>query len=258
MTAFDAVIGIVVLLVISVAFGGFWLIRHLNADRPRPAFRDIPAFTRLPLDMGNAIERGRRLHVGLGSSTVYAENSAAALVGLHALDVLADTAIISDRPAQSTAGDASLALLAQDTLRKVYRRQNALDLYGHNEADWLGATPFSYAAATTALYREADVAANLMIGQYGIELALMTDAGARVDAQQVVATSDVTMQALAYLTGDEPIIGEDVFAVGAYLGDGDDAHIASLQAQDVARLVLFVLLLVGGALGLVSRLAVGG
>jgi hypothetical protein len=55
-------------------------------------------------------------------------------------------------------------------------------------------------------------------------------------------------QAMLFATTDHPLIGEDLFAGGAYIACAP-AHVGSLQAQDVIRL------LIGGAiiLGVIVR-----
>ena len=54
----------------------------------------------------------------------------------------------------------------------------------------------------------------------------------------------VQSQALLYTTADYPLIGEEVFAGGAYLGLGE-MHEASLRTQDVIRFAIIGLILLG-------------
>lgn len=250
----EAVAGMVFTVLFAALIGGFWALRRFVKDTTRPSFRKIEAFTTLPYDVGNAVESGKRLYVTLGSGSIFGPDTASALAGITILDVLAETGTVSDKPAMVTAGDPTTMILAQDTLRRVYRRQNALELYDHDGARLAGITPFSYAGGAMMTYKEEDVATALLLGQFGEELPLIAAAGARQHAQQIVGTGDPRAQALAFVTADHPLIGEDVYAGGAYLVGGQPAHHASLQAQDVLRLLLALILVGGGLLGLVSRL----
>jgi hypothetical protein len=47
-----------------------------------------------------------------------------------------------------------------------------------------------------------------------------------------------------YAAAQEPLIGEELFAAGAYLGAGQ-THTASLRVQDIMRWVLIVVIILG-------------
>jgi len=66
-----------------------------------------------------------------------------------------------------------------------------------------------------------------------------------------MGTDDVQSQALLYATAAHPLIGEEIFAGGAYLRR-DRAHLASLRVQDAMRLILILGILLGALLGLLG------
>src|SRR5574340_1110619 len=100
-----------------------------------------------------------------------------------------------------------------------------------------GATPFSYAAGTMSIVRDENISANLLIGDFGPEVALITDASTRAGSPAIGGTDDPAAQAVLYAAAQEPLIGEEVFAAPAYLG-GNPAHAASLVLQDILRWLL--------------------
>ncbi|MCJ7700108.1 MAG: hypothetical protein MUO62_00870, partial [Anaerolineales bacterium] len=55
---------------------------------------------------------------------------------------------------------------------------------------------------------------------------------------------DIAAQSILYATADEPLIGEELYAGGAYV-DAGPLHTASLRAQDVVRWLLVAVILVG-------------
>jgi hypothetical protein len=132
-------------------------------------------------------------------------------------------------------------LLAQDTLRNVYARQNALARYDPFSSQVPGLTPISFGAAQTTLQKDEAVAGTILIGSVGAEAVLLAEAGQRQGVTTLAGSDNPTTQALLFATTDHPLIGEDLFAGGAYVGCAP-AHIGSLQAQDVIRL------LIGGAI----------
>jgi hypothetical protein len=90
--------------------------------RTKRYLRDISAFARLKRGIGLAVEAGQRLHISLGSGGIIGVQGASGLVGLSMLQRIARAASTSDRPPVSTSGEATLAVLSQDTLKSVYRR----------------------------------------------------------------------------------------------------------------------------------------
>jgi hypothetical protein len=89
-----------------------------------------------------------------------------------------------------------------------------------------------------------EVSIHILSGSFGTEGALAADFGRRNQAFVLAGTDDVQTQALFYGTADYPLIGEELFAGGAYLGVGE-LHKASLRAQDIIRIVIVALILLG-------------
>jgi hypothetical protein len=99
--------------------------------------------------------------------------------------------------------------------------------------------------------RDEDVSANAFIGHFGSEVALLTDAADRTNRMAIAAADDPAAQAVLYASVDDPLIGEELFAAGAYI-DAGASHRASLQVQDILRWVIILILLGGSALKLVG------
>jgi hypothetical protein len=213
--------------------------------RLRRDLREIPTFTRLRRAVGLAVEAGNRLHLSLGRGNIIGPQSAAAFAGLSMLERIARSTSDSDRPPIATAGEGALAILAQDTLRATARSIGAdFDPISGRLA---GLTPFSYAAGTLSIVHDEEVGANVLVGSFGSEIALITEAGERAGSLNVGGTDNTTGQAVLYATAHEALIGEEAYAGGAYLGSGA-MHTASLHAQDVLRWLLIALILAGAVL----------
>ena len=77
-----------------------------------------------------------------------------------------------------------------------------------------------------------------------LEAGLAAEFGERARAFVIGGTNEVQSQALMYAVAQNPLLGEEVFASGAYLGAGE-LHKASLRAQDVIRIGIIALIIVG-------------
>ena len=152
------------------------LFLFMGRRRVRRSLRDIPAFTRLVRGVGLAVEAGQRLHLSLGHGGINGPQGASALVGLSMLQRIARAASISDKPPVATSGEATQAILSQDTLSNAYHAIGADDQYDPTSGQLSGVTPFSYAVGALPVIYDQDVSLNVLIGSFGSEVALLTDA----------------------------------------------------------------------------------
>jgi hypothetical protein len=209
-------------------------------------FRAIDAYERLKKAVGEAVEQGSRLHLSIGRGNLFSARGGSALAALGLLRRLSEKTSVSDHPPIVTSGDASLAILSQDTLQAGYRAAGAEEQYRFTTGRMTGLTPFAYAAGTLPVIRDEKVSANVILGDLGAEAALLAEAADREDADLIAASDNLSAQAVLFASSQEPLIGEELFAAGAYM-DAGISHQASLQAQDVLRW-LVILAIIGGAI----------
>jgi len=236
-----------------VAITGLLLLGFTLLRRRSPAvLRSIEAFERLNHVIGLAVENGTRLHISLGRGNLFTRGGSA-LAGLAMLRRLAERTSVSDRPPIVTSGDPTLAILSQDTLQAGYKAAGTEEQYRLNTGRLTGLTPFSYAAGTIPVTRDENVSANVMIGDFGAEAALLVEAADRKNTYLIAASDNLVAQSIMYAAAQHPLIGEELFASGAYVGAGA-SHEASLQVQDILRWVVIVVIGVGSLLKLVGIL----
>lgn len=207
-------------------------------------FRKLPGLDALGNAIERAVESGERVHLSLGTGSVSGTDSAPALAGLALLKRIAAITSMSDKPVVATTGDGAMALLAQDSLRTAYGEVGAKDRFEPISGRMLGPTPYSYVATLPVMLDTEDVAVHLMVGSYGAEAGLAADFGERHRAMVLAGTDDVQSQSLLYATAQYPLVGEEVFAAGAYLDVGP-LHKASLRTQDVIRYIVVGAILAG-------------
>ncbi len=222
--------------------------------REQVGWRAIQVFSRFRREVDLAVEAGKRLHISLGRGSTNDLQGGAALIGLTILDQCARAASNSDRPPVVTLGDAVITILSQDTLQSTYRSLATEQRYDPTNARLTGLTPLAYAVGAMPTIHDENISANIFAGHFGAEVALLTEAGERSRSLTVAGSDSLPAQAVLYASSDEPLLGEELYAAGAYLGAGR-AHSASLFMQDVLRWVLLVAIVVGAILKLLGILA---
>lgn len=217
------------------------------------AFRNIEAYERLNRAAGLAVEDGTRLHVSLGRGNLFSARGGSALAGLAMLRRLTERTSVGDRPPIATSGDASLAILSQDTLQSGYRAAGAEEQYRFTTGRLTGLTPFSYAAGAMPVIHDEAVSTNIILGDLGAEGGLLVEASDRENANLIAASDNLSAQSIFYASAQEPLIGEELFAAGAYVGAGS-SHEASLNVQDILRWLIILAIVVGSVLKLAEGL----
>lgn len=237
-----------------LALAAILLLLFFVMRRKSPAaLRRIAAYEQLTRAVGLAVENGTRLHFSLGRGSLSTTRGGSALAGLAMLRRLTERTSLSDQPPVVTSGDASIAILSQDTLQSGYRAAGAEEQYRFSTGRLAGLTPFSYAAGTMPVVHDENVSANVFLGDMGPEAALLTEAAERENSTLIASSDNLSAQSVFYAYSQEPLIGEELFAAGAYMGAGP-AHDASLNVQDVLRWVVILGILGGSVLKLLGVL----
>jgi len=232
-------------IVIIFLFLGSMFFFTLTRDQEKEKnLRQIPAFRRIKEVIGLTVEEGSQLHVSLGRGGFTSLQSASALAGLSILQEIIKASSVCDYPPVATTGNATISFLAQDIIQGTSK---AISTEGHERSsvgELVGLTPFSYAVGTLTTIRENRVSANILAGWYGNEITWLTTAGERQNSPTIAGTAQLPAQAIMYASASEPLIGEEIFAAGAYLGK-KPMHVSSVKTQDIFRWILVVLMILG-------------
>ncbi len=111
----------------------------------------------------------------------------------------------------------------------------------------------SYAAGMSSAVSDENVSYCILTGHFQEEIALIGDAVAAKNSSYFVASSDIVGQAVATPTLGENMIGEEVFAVNAYLGKAEH-RMKKLLVLDLIRAVLVVILVIAAILNILGAM----
>jgi hypothetical protein len=229
----------------------FFVITLLRRKSPAK-LRKIPALAQLYRMLGLSVEDGTRLHILLGSGSLLDARGGSALAGLAMLRHFAERTSVSDKPSVASAGNPVIGMLAQDSLQAGYKAAGVEELYAPTTGRVAGLSPFGYAAGAMHVPQNENVSANIMIGNFGPEVALLADSAERENALVIGASDNLAGQAVLFANTQDALIGEELFSAGAYLGAGA-SHVSSLTVQDILRW-LVILALLGGAVAKILRI----
>jgi hypothetical protein len=245
--SFDSVTNIAsigVLLLTAVLF----LLFSIQYKAPfQNVFHSIPALSRLRQAIFTAIETGSRVHLSNGRASIINSNNASALVGLAALNRLVRLTSFCDRPPLATAGDSTLSILERDTLRSAYRAINLPDTFDPYRARLTGLTPFSYSAGLLPIIFDERVSTHLLVGSFGPEVSLAMDMMRKENSFILAGSESLPAQAVMFASTPDALVGEELFALPAYL-QPERFQVSSLLTQDALRWLIIIFLILAAGL----------
>jgi hypothetical protein len=250
-----ALIGLLVILITALLlFILGWLLDRRDFFRPR-RFSAIKAMKNAQTA---AIEAGLSRHVFLGGqfhTTVY---PGLGLLSLAALPWFGRGDSRADGRQQISTGDSQLFLMSRQVLEGSYRDGFSAVLQDRPGLMIPGLTAFSTTAGLLPILLSRPHGSLSLIGHFGPEAALWAEAvtdegGPAEEAHVFAAAGTLEGQAVLYLMIRDVLVGEEVFAVPASLSP-TPFNLASLQTQDVLRVLLILALILGAVLKMLGIL----
>lgn len=231
------------LLTFAIAFAVIFF--RIQRSGFAPALRPLPDLRSLTDTAEQAAEAGQTLHLALGSGRLSDATSAETLMGFIMLEPIAEqTARIGQSAVVSTADPVS-QLLAQDHLQTATasRLQNT-----RMGARFVAPQPAAYGAGTRGAMQREALGVSALVGHFGDEYLFLAaehpDGRLPMHAPELAATAQLQTVPLVFLTAKRPILGEEIFALGAYLTRWP-AHLAGVVLQDLGRMGVILAIVVG-------------
>lgn len=209
----------------------------------RFTLRPIAAYDQLRRLVSQAIESGRPIHVGLGAGHAGTEETAESAAGLVVFDYVARHAAASSQGVLGTVGDGATLGACQGLLRAARGEAGFAESYRPTEVVFGGPDPFAYAVSAARAVKSAEHTASVLIGRFGSEALWLGGALSASRIPQVGAATDPVTASLVVGGLDYALVGEEMFAAGAYLHR--PSHLGSLATQDVVRVVAIAAIVAG-------------
>ncbi|MCI0708647.1 MAG: hypothetical protein L0154_00650 [Chloroflexi bacterium] len=210
-----------------------------RALRRVPPLRVISGYTAMPAAVDASVEQARPVHVSPGSVRIGQESTLSALASLAIIYNLVERQAFMDHMPLATVSDPVMLVTVQDALRKAYIERNNRSTYRSNATVWFPQTERSLAFGAGAAGFASDVRAyaNILMGQFGSELAYIGETSARHNQIFIGHSTQLEGQAIAYAQSDALLIGEELFVGEAYLNPDKSLDVGGVVALDVLRWV---------------------
>ncbi len=133
---------------------------------------------------------------------------------------------------------------ARETVRAAYLAEGRPDLHREDMVNYITYDQFAYTAAVSGRMVREKPAANFFIGHFFAESLILAETGQSTGAIQIAGTADPSQLPFFVATCDYTLIGEELYAAGAYLSR-EPVLLGSIRGQDLAKALLLLFGLVG-------------
>ncbi len=233
MISISAALSLILLIIFSVLIL-YFAVRA--KDHRIPSLRPIPAFDALKKQVAESIEAGKQVHLAVGTGRITDATTADTLMGIETLSYIAAKTAPAKTSPVVTAADPVVAMLAQHVVGNSFEHDADAIAATAPNVRWVSPEPAAYAAGVMGIVAQENIHSNVMVGKFGDEFLLMSESAQQQKnpVPTIAASSDPNVLPYVYATTDHGILGEEMFAAGAYLAE-KPTHIGSVLAQDAIR-----------------------
>lgn len=217
------------------------------ARRRQFNIRKLPAIDALAEGIGRAVEMGRPVHFTTGSGRTGLMHQDAAPQILAGLNILKHVVALCGKYGATmlnTISNPDVLPLTHKLVEEGYRTSGHPELFKPDMIRFVSSSQFAYAAGVMATIEREKVATNFMIGAFWAEALMFSETGFRTGAFQIAGTAMVEQISFFVATCDYVLIGEELYAAGAYLSK-DPMDVGGIVGEDISRVVVIAFIVVG-------------
>jgi len=134
--------------------------------------------------------------------------------------------------------------VADEVVKAGFYRAGHPDAFDPTSVRFISSEQFAFCAGTNGIMYRQKPATNIYLGRFFAESLILAETGYVNRAIQIAGTAEATQLPFFIAACDYTLIGEELFAVSAYLS-GDPRLVSSLKASDAIKLVIVSVLALG-------------
>ncbi|MCH8150763.1 MAG: fibronectin type III domain-containing protein [Planctomycetes bacterium] len=217
----------------------FWIYR---AKKGRPIkVRKIAGLEAVDEAVGRATEMGRSVLFIPGIQDI---NEIQTIAGLTILARVAKTAAAYGAKVEVPTSKSLVMTTARETVQAAFLEAGRPDAYNKDLIYYVTDEQFGYVAYLQGMMVREKPATCFYMGAFFAESLILAETGNSIGAIQIAGTAMPAQLPFFVAACDYTLIGEEFFAASAYLS-GEPEQLGSLKGQDVGKVVVAILLLVG-------------
>jgi hypothetical protein len=250
MTIFQAeyqliVSGRITQFIILIIFSMLVLISIWLGGRGRKIeLRPLPAVNAISEAVGRAAELGKPVHFNPGWYSLDSVEAPQTVAALSIFTYLMKYAVDADVRVITTLIRPDIIPLIDDIMRSAYAAAGKLESYRPDDIRYISGEQFAYIGGVAKIFRDEEPAATIAVGGFMAYSLLLMETAHAYGQFKIGGTASWHQIPFFAATADYILIGEELYAAGAYVSD-DPFMKGSLLGQDLDKIITILLLIAG-------------
>jgi uncharacterized protein DUF6754 len=226
--------------------GGLIVFYTVRARRGRAGYvRRIAGIDAMEEAIGRSTEMGRPVLYIPGIEEV---QDIQTIAGLLILGHVAEVTARYETEIRVACAIPLAMVLSEEIVRQGFYNAGRPEAHRPQNIQFISSEQFAFTAGTVGIMMREKPATNIFLGRFYGESLVLAETGFVNKAIQIAGTAELTQLPFFIAACDYAIIGEELFAVSAYLSK-DPRQLAMLKATDAFKMLVLILIVVGAILG---------
>jgi hypothetical protein len=230
----------VFIFLVFVAFSAVMYAAYVYLGTRKPPIRRVAGLDAIDEAIGRATELGRPVHYTFGAGGFDSQMMAS----FGVLEYVAKKVVDLDTRIIVTSARPETHAVAEEIVRQAYVQAGRGSDYDPSSCRFVSEHANTYNMAVIGIIQREKVATNLMIGSMMGESIITAEAANAMGCLQVAATAAVSQLPFMVASCDYCLIGEELFAAGAYLSENRWQN-SCIMAQELGKYVAITLIVIG-------------
>lgn len=230
-------VGLVLLLTIAFSLWFLWRAKHGKGG----FIRRIAGVDAIEEAIGRATEMGRPVLYVPGIDEIQNIQTIASLL---ILGRVSEMVARYDSEIRVPCAIPLVATVGEEVVRQGFFDAGRPDAHRPQHVQWISSEQFAFCAGTNGIMLRDKPATNLFLGRFFGESLILAETGYVNRAIQIAGTAEISQLPFFIAACDYTLIGEELFAVSAYM-TRDPKLLSTLKAGDAVKMLVLVALVVG-------------
>jgi len=230
--------------ILLMALALFYYIPKVRRDPESVFIRRIPGVDAIEDAVGRSTEMGRPVLYVTGIENIQNIQTIASLL---CLGPVAEMTAEYDTELKVANFEALTMVVAEEIVKQGYANAGRADAHRPENCLFISSEQFAFAAGVNGIILRDKPATNIYLGRFFAESLILAETGYVTKSIQIAGTAEVTQLPFFIAACDYTIIGEELYAVSAYLSR-DPKLLATLKASDAVKLTVIITIVIGALL----------
>lgn len=241
------------LVVVAMALALGYFIYRARKSGGEMYIRRIPGVDAIEEAVGRSTEMGRPvLYVTGVDQIVNIQTIASLLILGHVAEMTAEY----DTDLKVTNAYPLTMVVAEEIVRQGYADAGRIDAHKPENVMFISSEQFAFAAGVNGLILRDRPATNIYLGRFFAESLILAETGYVTGAIQIAGTAEISQLPFFIAACDYTIIGEELYAVSAYLSR-EPKLLATIKTTDLIKVGVIGLIIIGATLSTAGIIALG-